>query len=46
MIKPRPYLSDRITVLKDGRIQQVGTPRQVYDRPTNMFVAGFMVPRE
>ncbi len=35
-------LADRIAVLKDGELQQLGTPKQVYDSPQNMFVAGFM----
>jgi len=35
-------LSDRIAVMSEGRILQVGTPRDVYDRPTNRFVAQFM----
>ncbi|HYP71260.1 MAG TPA: ATP-binding cassette domain-containing protein, partial [Variovorax sp.] len=35
-------LADRIVVLKDGRIEQVGTPLDLYDRPGNAFVAGFI----
>ena len=35
-------LADRIVVLKDGRIEQVGTPHQVYEDPANLFVAGFI----
>lgn len=35
-------LSDRIVVLKDGVIEQVGTPREVYEDPNNLFVAGFI----
>ncbi len=35
-------LSDRIVVFNKGRMQQVGTPRQVYERPANLFVADFM----
>ena len=35
-------LGDRIVVMKAGRIQQVGTPLEVYDRPVNRFVAGFI----
>jgi ABC-type Fe3+/spermidine/putrescine transport system ATPase subunit len=35
-------LSDRIAVFHRGRVQQVGTPRQIYERPANMFVADFM----
>jgi ABC-type sugar transport system ATPase subunit len=34
-------LADRIVVLKDGRLQQVGSPMDIYDRPANRFVAGF-----
>jgi putative spermidine/putrescine transport system ATP-binding protein len=35
-------LSDRIVVMRDGRIEQDGTPEQVYHRPATPFVAGFM----
>jgi multiple sugar transport system ATP-binding protein len=35
-------LGDRVVVMKDGVIQQCATPRDVYDRPTNRFVAGFV----
>jgi iron(III) transport system ATP-binding protein len=35
-------LSDRIVVFNKGRVQQVGTPRAVYERPANLFVADFM----
>src|SRR5215831_17796545 len=35
-------LGDRIAVLSDGVLQQVGTPQEVYDDPANVFVAGFM----
>ncbi len=35
-------MGDRICVLKDGLLQQVGTPRELYDRPGNVFVAGFI----
>lgn len=35
-------LSDRIVVLRDGVIEQVGTPREVYEDPNNLFVAGFI----
>ncbi|MGG4036007.1 sn-glycerol-3-phosphate ABC transporter ATP-binding protein UgpC [Paenibacillus cisolokensis] len=35
-------MGDRIVVMKDGVIQQVDTPRNVYGNPKNMFVAGFM----
>ncbi len=34
-------LGDRLCVLRDGQIQQVGPPAEVYDRPANRFVAGF-----
>lgn len=35
-------MGDRIAVLKDGILQQVGTPSELYDRPANDFVAGFI----
>jgi len=35
-------MGDRIAVLKDGVLQQVGTPRELYERPSNVFVAGFI----
>jgi spermidine/putrescine transport system ATP-binding protein len=35
-------MSDRIAVMSRGRIQQVGSPREVYERPVNRFVAEFM----
>ena len=35
-------LGTRIVVMKDGVVQQVDTPQNLYDRPTNLFVAGFM----
>ncbi|HZK04483.1 MAG TPA: sn-glycerol-3-phosphate ABC transporter ATP-binding protein UgpC [Actinomycetaceae bacterium] len=35
-------MGDRIAVLKDGLLQQVGSPRDMYDRPNNVFVAGFI----
>jgi len=35
-------MSDRIVVLKDGYIQQLGTPREVYERPANVFTARFV----
>ena len=35
-------LASRIAVMHQGRIQQLADPRTVYDRPANMFVAGFM----
>ncbi|WP_061962924.1 ABC transporter ATP-binding protein [Demequina aurantiaca] len=35
-------MGDRIAVLKDGVLQQVGTPRDMYDTPKNVFVAGFI----
>ena len=35
-------MGDRICVLKDGILQQVGTPRDLYERPNNVFVAGFI----
>ncbi len=35
-------LGDRIVVMKDGFIQQIGTPRDVFHHPANLFVAGFI----
>ena len=35
-------LGDRIVVMRDGVVQQVGTPLELYDKPTNMFVGGFI----
>jgi multiple sugar transport system ATP-binding protein len=35
-------LADRIVVLRDGQIEQVGTPLELYDRPANQFVAQFI----
>ena len=35
-------MADRIVVMKDGFIQQVDTPQNLYERPCNQFVAGFM----
>ncbi|WP_199091531.1 sn-glycerol-3-phosphate ABC transporter ATP-binding protein UgpC [Bosea sp. ASV33] len=35
-------LADRIVVLQGGRIEQVGTPLELYNRPDNLFVAGFI----
>ncbi|GAA3667186.1 diacetylchitobiose ABC transporter ATP-binding protein MsiK [Arthrobacter ginkgonis] len=35
-------MGDRVAVLRDGILQQVDTPRNLYDRPANVFVAGFI----
>jgi multiple sugar transport system ATP-binding protein len=35
-------LATKIAVLKDGEVQQVGTPSEIYNRPNNLFVADFM----
>jgi multiple sugar transport system ATP-binding protein len=35
-------LADRIVIMKDGELQQMGTPLEVYDNPINEFVAGFI----
>jgi iron(III) transport system ATP-binding protein len=35
-------VSDRVAVMNEGRIEQVGLPRDLYERPANAFVAGFM----
>ena len=39
-------LGDRSVIMKDGVIQQIGTPQEVFDHPANLFVAGFIgMPR-
>ena len=35
-------LSDRVVIMNDGVIQQIGTPQEVFNHPANMFVAGFI----
>ena len=35
-------LGDRFVIMRDGYIQQIGTPQQVFDHPENLFVAGFI----
>ena len=35
-------LGDRIVVMKDGFVQQIGTPQEVFDHPANLFVSGFI----
>ena len=35
-------LGDRIVIMKDGVVQQIGTPQEVFDSPANIFVAGFI----
>jgi putative spermidine/putrescine transport system ATP-binding protein len=35
-------MSDRVAVFSDGRLEQVGTPGEIYERPANEFVAGFV----
>lgn len=35
-------MSDRIVVMKDGEVQQIGTPQKIYDEPANAFVADFI----
>ena len=35
-------MGDRVAVLKNGLLQQCATPREMYDRPANLFVAGFL----
>lgn len=35
-------MATRIVVMKDGRVQQIGTPREIYSNPTNIFVATFI----
>ena len=42
-IRARPWpCSDRIGVMANGRLEQVGTPLEIYERPTTRFVAGFI----
>jgi len=35
-------LGDRVVVMKDGVIRQIGTPAELYDKPADLFVAGFI----
>jgi multiple sugar transport system ATP-binding protein len=35
-------MADKIVLLNGGRVEQVGSPLELYDRPTNLFVAGFI----
>jgi multiple sugar transport system ATP-binding protein len=35
-------MGDRIAIMKDGKLQQVGTPLEVYEQPVNLFVAAFI----
>ena len=35
-------LADKIVVLRDGRVEQIGSPMELYNNPANMFVAGFL----
>src|SRR5690606_38834277 len=35
-------LADRIVIMRDGYVEQVGTPSEVFDKPANVFVAGFI----
>lgn len=35
-------LADRVVVMREGRIEQIGTPLEVYDNPVSVFVAGFL----
>src|SRR5258708_38629219 len=35
-------LGDRVVVMRSGLLQQVGSPQELYDRPVNLFVAGFI----
>ena len=35
-------LGDRIVIMKDGFVNQIGTPNEVFDKPVNLFVAGFI----
>lgn len=35
-------ISDRLVVMKDGWIEQVGSPIEIYEKPANEFIAGFV----
>ncbi|NLS11687.1 sn-glycerol-3-phosphate ABC transporter ATP-binding protein UgpC [Vibrio sp. SM6] len=35
-------LADRIVILRDGEVEQIGTPKEIYQKPANKFVAGFI----
>ena len=35
-------MSDRIVVLNEGKLQQLGTPEEIYNQPANVFIAGFV----
>ncbi|CDC41192.1 putative uncharacterized protein [Firmicutes bacterium CAG:449] len=35
-------MANRIVIMKDGYVQQIGTPKEVYNHPSNKFVAGFI----
>jgi ABC-type Fe3+/spermidine/putrescine transport system ATPase subunit len=35
-------MSDRMAIMRDGRVEQVGSPREVYDKPASAFVADFV----
>jgi multiple sugar transport system ATP-binding protein len=35
-------MADRIVIMRDGKVQQIGTPVEIFERPANIFVAGFI----
>src|SRR6202021_2389869 len=35
-------MADRIVIMSQGRVEQIGTPQEIYDRPNTMFVADFI----
>jgi putative spermidine/putrescine transport system ATP-binding protein len=35
-------MSDRVVVMREGRVEQIGTPKEIYERPATRFVAGFI----
>lgn len=35
-------MADRIVVMRDGYVEQIGSPLELYERPANLFVAGFV----
>ena len=36
------FMADRIAIMRAGRVEQIGSPRQLYEQPANLFVAGFL----
>jgi putative spermidine/putrescine transport system ATP-binding protein len=36
------FMADRIAIMRAGRVEQIGSPRELYEQPANLFVAGFL----